>query len=514
MSPQRYIFRKQRQWYSSPMAVFLLLSAIISGLFVTQGYRRGEIEPLFLPTSTPTRMARSFTGEAETHFQAGNLDAAIDAYRRSIEVDPTNGLLYAELARILTFSTETQITTEEKQARFDEALAAADMAVQLAPEESMAHAARAFALEWYSGFLRYILGDEERGEEALTNADLAISRAVVLDESNVLAQVIRAEINIDQSRWDQAYSAIQFALEREPDLWDAHRVYGQLLEYQGYYTESIEEYKKAVELAPNMAFLYIKLAQSIRSLGWKANSTAVAEKYFEEAIEYFAKAVALNEQLGIKDPLPYLGIGRTYAQMGQFFAASQNMDKALSYNPYNQDVYAQLGMVYRQARNYEDAISALKCAVRGCNAEETCTLRGCDPDTDPPIVISGMPLNNLTVVYYYTYASLLAAMYLPNHPERSGYCTDAMDLIEEIRASTWGREQVILDILAESEAICRNAGAPGFAPTSTPTLDPNATAEPAGARSPTPTPSPQPTNTRTPIPTATMFPSPQAPGQY
>jgi hypothetical protein len=69
MSPQRYIFRRQQRWYSSPFYIFTLLVLILSGLFVTQGFRRGEIEPLFEPTPTPTRVAYSYAQEAETHFR-------------------------------------------------------------------------------------------------------------------------------------------------------------------------------------------------------------------------------------------------------------------------------------------------------------------------------------------------------------------------------------------------------------------------------------------------------------
>ena len=54
MSPPRYIFRRQRRWYSSPVYVFALTALILSGLFVTQGFRRGEVKPLFQPTPTAT----------------------------------------------------------------------------------------------------------------------------------------------------------------------------------------------------------------------------------------------------------------------------------------------------------------------------------------------------------------------------------------------------------------------------------------------------------------------------
>jgi tetratricopeptide (TPR) repeat protein len=495
MSPPRYIFRKQRRWYSSPLAVFFLSLTIIGGLFVTQGFRRGEVKPLFQATPTPTRIPESFALEAETHFSAGSLDAAIASYEEAIKTDPQNGRLYAELGRILTYSTESQTTQVAKQERFNQALEATQKAIELSPEDSTAFAVRAFALDWYASFNTYILLNPDEGARLLTEGEQAVSKAIVLDETNVLAQVFRAEIMIDQQRWDQAGAAISEALQRAPNLWDAHRVNGLFLESQGYYLDSIEAFERARDLAPNMTFLYIKLGMAYRNLALNA-SPPQDKVLYETAIGYFDRAVRINEQLGIKDPMPYLGIGRTYAQIGESLASSLNMNKALQYNPYNADVYAQLGMVYRQARNYEDAISALKCAVEGCSAQETCALRKCDEDVDPAITIEGMELNGLTVVYYYSYASLLAGMYLPRDERRSTYCDQSTVLIRKIRASSYGADQTISEILNESEAICRAMLSGGSLPTSEPAEGMEGT-----PRAPTPTP--------TAILTPTLFPTPE-----
>lgn len=493
MSPQRYIFRRQQRWYSSPFYIFTLVILILSGLFVTQGFRRGEVKPLFQPTPTPSRVPYSYAQEAETHFLAGNLDKAIASYQQAIRIDPSNGRLYAEMARILTYSTETQTTAMEKESRFNQALEASQKAIELSPDDSTAWAIRAFTLDWYASFTKYILRQEENGDKLLTEAEQAAAKAIILDETNVLAQVFRAEIMNDQMRWDQAEVAINTALERAPDLWDAHRVNGLFLESQGYYLESIESFERAAELAPNMTFLYIKLGMAWRNQGLQAwNNLAKSEQAYNTAIEKFAVAAAKNEELGITNPQPYLGIGRTYAQLGQFFAASRNMYKAIQYDPYNQDVYAQLGMVYRQARNYEDAIVALGCAVRGCNADITCRLRDCNPDVDPPIELEGMGLSGATVVYYYTYASLLAGMYLPRDPERSNYCAESLDVITEIRTSSFGGDETIGSILNESESICRSM----MAVKDTPVVTPTATGLPLGY------PTRTPVAARTPVPTS------------
>jgi tetratricopeptide (TPR) repeat protein len=465
MPSRRYIFRHERRWFSSPLIIFILVAMILSGLLVAQGYNRQQIKPLFLPTPTPTRVSVSYASEADAHFQAGNLDAAISSYQQALTIDPQNGRLYAELARILTYSTETQTTDREKEDRFKQALEAADQAVAVAPDDSTAHAVRAFTLDWYAGFTTYIQQKKDEGAQMLGDAEQAIARATTLDETNVLAQVYFAEIMIDTQRWDQAQAAIDVALKSQPNLWEVHRVNALFLENQGYYMEAIAEFEEAARLAPNMTFIYIKLGQSYRNLGLRTGS----RPYYEKAIEYFDLVAKKNEQLGIQDPLPYLGIGRAYGQLGEFYIASRNMNKALQFNPYSPDVYAQLGMVYRQARNYEDAISALKCAVSGCTPDETCAVRQCNSETDPPIEIEGMDLSAATVVYYYTYASLLAGMYLPRHPVRSQYCIEALNVISEIRSSPFSSDATIMEILSPSESICTGASASLVLETTTPT---------------------------------------------
>jgi len=112
-----------------------------------------------------------------------------------------------------------------------------------------------------------------------------------------------------------------------------------------------------------------------------------------------------------------------------------------------------LGIIYFKSRNYEGAIEALKCAVRGCDAQETCNVRTgstCDEsEVDPQFTIEGMPLSGSTVVYYYTYGSALAGMARPYNDN----CTEAMAVMREVRAQFSG-EPVVMQIVGENEAIC------------------------------------------------------------
>lgn len=459
MAPKKYLFRKARKT-SNPAHVLVLMILVASFLLVNQALARGSIEPLFLPTPTATRHVNSYLLEARTHFDAGNLGASITAFEQALQVEPNNSSLYVELARVLAYSSEMVTTDTERQERLEAAVENARKAVELNDESSDAHAMLAFTLDFYSSFVSYTLLEPERGEDLLLEAEQEISRARVLDETNLNALIYYAEIQTDRMRFDQAESALRQVLETAPDLWEAHRVNGIFLEYQGRYKDSVAAFEEAVRLAPNMTFLYIKLGQSNRNLGLRYPFNPPSENpYFNKALEYFSKAANLNEQLGIADPYPYLGIGYTYSQMGEFFIATRNMEKALSLNPNSPKVYGDLGMVARQGNNYELAIDALGCAVEGCGPVQSCRVRNCDEEVEAPITISRMDLNPNTVAYYFTYASLLAGMHLPNHPTRETYCEKALDVIDQVMAvPLFANEPIYVSILEEGEAICETYG--------------------------------------------------------
>ena len=173
----------------------------------------------------------------------------------------------------------------------------------------------------------------------------------------------------------------------------------------------------------------------------------------DKALEYFTKAAQINEQLEIKDPIPYLAIGKTYMQDGEFFIAAINIAKALRFASDNPDIYGRLGIVYFKARNYESALDVLKCAVTGCSEEENrkilCeTAYGCDPEAPEALqygqAIDGLMLDSSTVVYYYTYGSVLAFY---------GHCDEAEDIFKELM-TVYGSDPIVASIVAENRAIC------------------------------------------------------------
>jgi len=420
---------------SNPYRVLVFLVLIVFFITLLTSILRGDVQPLFLPTPTPTRTSDSFVIEGKTHFDAGNLEAAINALKHATRLDPENASIFAELARIQTYSSALSTTDADRSQRLAEALESIDRAKEIDPENSEVLAIRAFVLEWNAN---PFLVDEETEEDLLNRAEAEALMALQMDSSNTLALAYYAEVLVSQKKWNQAYQYIQQAVERDPNLMDVHRIMAFTYETLGEYNLSIQSYKRAIEIMPNYTYLYIAVGRIYRHL-----------QLYDQALENFAMAANLNEQLGIKDPTPYLAIANTYAQDGEFFAAALNVHKALNFTPANPSVYGQLGVVYHKSRNYEGAIPALQCSIEGCSAEISCEVRKCNPEVDPMVSVEGVPLSGSTVVNYFTYGSVLAGMHRPGDDK----CDRAMAIFSQLR-NKYAEDPTIMSIVRAGEEIC------------------------------------------------------------
>jgi tetratricopeptide (TPR) repeat protein len=414
---------------SNPYRLMLWGVLIVAGLYMMWNIDTGRVQPLFIPTPTSTRSATSYREEGTAFFEAGNLEQAINAYQDALAVNPDDYIGWTELARIQTYSSAL-LTQELQRERLAEALASIDKAVELAPEDSSAHAVRAFVLDWSAGASGSTADYQAYIAEASTEAVLALQ----LDNNNVLALAYQAEIYADQQQYSQADEYIERAFSMDPNSFDTLRVRGYVLESTRAYAAAIEEYKRAVEVAPNQTFIYIRIGQNYRELG-----------LYDQALEYFDRAATINQALGIDDPLPYVAIAKTYSRMGEFFAAALNGEKAIDLDPTNPDWYGQLGIIYDRARNFESAVLVLRCAVEGCTDVENST----DSDGRWTVAVDGLPLDNNTLIYYYTYGSRLAAL---------NQCDLAIPVLDVVGASYPG-DAVVMGIVNESYAVCENLAA-------------------------------------------------------
>ena len=244
------------------------------------------------------------------------------------------------------------------------------------------------------------------------------------------------------------------------------------------YRQAIEEYQKALEINPNLTFLYITIGHNYRTLAFLSTLPSQQSDLYNSARASYAKAITINDQLKISDPSPYLAIAKTYAQQGQFFAAALNAQKAIELDPTNADLYGQLGNIYKRGRNFETSIIALRCAVEGCNAAASCqaVLAGSDC---VGVEVKPLVLNPNSATYYLDLGSVLSA-FAPNKPE---YCPEVVSLLTLLK-NAYPDNTVIIRNADVGLAICAEVTA---ALTQTPVTTPGAAVNPVQV-----TPQPQP----------------------
>jgi tetratricopeptide (TPR) repeat protein len=436
LTGQKPHFRAVKR-HANPYRLLLWLVLILAGIWGLLLMDRGQVKPLFLPTPTPTRTANSYLLEGEAQFKAGALEPAIAAYQLAVQVAPQDVEAWAELARIQTYSSSLLSTDAARFERLQQALESIDQAVAINPDDSNVHAIRSLVLDWYAA--SSLVSPAER-QARLNEAETAAVRALQLDAENGLALAFFAEILVDQQKWTQAEQTVQQAAQLAPDSMDVQRVYGYVLESLGQYRLAIEKYQEAVKINPNLTFLYIFIGRNFLSL-----------EVHNRALEEFEKAVQINEQLGIKDPVPYIEIAKTYVRDGEFFIAALNAEKALTYDPANPNTYGQLGTIYTQARNFESAKASFQCAVKGCSAEENEVAQQL---LEEGVEVTGLPLTSGTVGFYYVqYGSVLAALSRPNQ----NYCPEALEVMREVSAK-YPDDTVFAGIIEENIAICNLVG--------------------------------------------------------
>ena len=91
---------------------------------------------------------------AQAYFAAGKLDDpasdqdAIGAYQQALQIDPSNAQVWAELARIQTYSSSTPQHRPGTPGPPAGSLDSVEKAVELAPDDSTVSAIHAFVLDW------------------------------------------------------------------------------------------------------------------------------------------------------------------------------------------------------------------------------------------------------------------------------------------------------------------------------------------------------------------------------
>lgn len=345
--------RKRR---SNPWLIFLLLIGIGFLVYINVVWIP-TIPPPFVPTPTPTRDPQSFSQEAEAYLAEGQVGMAMESLEAAIDANPQEVSNYLTLAKLQIYRGE-----------YEQARENAENALLLDKTRPYAFA----LLAWSKGYL---------GEYLDGIAD--VEAALDLDPNDAFAHAIYALIlarqvvnNVGEiDTLDLAIEHSREALNLNPNLLEARWARGYVLEITSNYEEAVQQLEAAIEIDDTIGDLHLALGRNYFTL----------EDYIG-AIDEFTSAYRYNPG----DSAPNWYISQVYARQGEFAKAIQYAEQAVSDEPDDPYMHANLGTMFYRDLRYNQAIEELELAVRGGTTAEG-------------VIVEGIPLDyNMTVIEFYS----------------------------------------------------------------------------------------------------------------
>jgi len=183
----------------------------------------------------------------------------------------------------------------------------------------------------------------------LTDAEPYLQRAVTVAPTNAQVHQTWGRYLLFQKKYRQAESALQHALQLDPNNVPAYIDLGDVY-LSGFENpeKAINNYKQALRLDTVNAGAYYALGSAFAKLG-----------KFPQAEAYFLESSRLSPTLA----LPFQALGELQASQKEFQKAKQNLSKAIELDPTNYDAHLTLGDIHFSLNQDSQAIAAYQTSV-------------------------------------------------------------------------------------------------------------------------------------------------------
>jgi tetratricopeptide (TPR) repeat protein len=363
----------------------------------------------FIPTLTATRNPESYVTDAENLFAEGKLLQSIDTYMEAIRIKPDEPSIYSALARVQIFA-----------GNYDEALVNAENSLLLNPNNSMAHAVRAWALT-------------QKGDYVA--ADNSLKEALRLDPTNGIIQAYKAFLygkmyeNNAGPYIDPitvAIEASQSAVTLAPNSLEAHWARAYILQITDNREQAVQEYLLAIQINPNISEIHLELGVTYKGLG-----------VIESAIQQYTLANTYNPS----DIRPYLYSSRALASIGEYAKATQYAESAVANDPTNPYLRGNWGFMLYKDYNWPEAMVQLGLAVNGGMNEGGQTVQAQPLTADDTRIAE----------YFYVYAILLA---------KSNLCGEALPVTQLLLTNVPNNPDAVYNVNYVQQICAQSLGTP------------------------------------------------------
>ena len=252
----------------------------------------------------------------------GQLDQAIDAYRKSIALNPQLLPAHHALGYALNES-----------GRFDESVAAFRQAIAINPTLPESH-----------NNFGNALCDAGCFEEAIA----AYRQAIALRPSYVGAHANLGNALVNNQQLDDAIAAFRQVIALRPGYASAHSSLGNALKDKGQFDEAIAAYRQALTVDPHFEDALNNLAGALNESG-----------RLDQALIAYRRAIALNPNSADT----YTNMGIVLKKKGQLDEAIAAHRHAITLDPNFPDAHNNLGFALAESGCLDDAIASFRQAI-------------------------------------------------------------------------------------------------------------------------------------------------------
>lgn len=233
--------------------------------------------------------------------------------------------------------------------------------VDLYDQEKYADAIEEYKLELRHNpdnqFARYNLAVAHHG---LGHDDTAekLYREILKTTEDTSSRINLATIYFSRSQEEEAFKELKLAARNNPDSPKPLSVLGEFQERKGIREEARQNYLAALRIDDQHAFTHFRLGRLY-----------LAEGKTDSAIASINTAIGLNSEV----PIFYETQSKAYIKNGSVNQAISMLESASALKRDNVELYAQLGALYKEEDDYQNAVKNYWEAISVCQSQPDCT---------------------------------------------------------------------------------------------------------------------------------------------
>jgi tetratricopeptide (TPR) repeat protein len=275
---------------------------------------------------------------AEVHAKSQHIRDAITEAQDALKIEPDNVDAHRLLARIYVRTLGDMGAGDAQQENLTKAVAQFEAILKIQPDDE-------YSQLWLARLYRF----QNKNAEAEKMLRLALQQ----DSENGPALEQLSQLLVDQGRSQEAIDLLTHASQdsASPDIYDLlGDAYAQLKDYP----KSEDAYRKAVDGDPDDPGHRHGLAQAL-----------LEQDKYADALEQYKKLSELEP--GTSDN--YLRLAQLYRRLGQFDEAASSLARAKQLAPGSLEILFNEALLYEDQNKYDDAVKVLTDAIAGIKSQ-------------------------------------------------------------------------------------------------------------------------------------------------